>query len=375
MSQNTITVDDIDDIALGATVLGTGGGGDPHVGALVAKRLIRLHGDVQVCRHDQLTTDDFVLPVGMIGAPSVSSERIMAESELSRVMNLAERATGRKPTAVMPIEVGGGNSMVPIAAAALTGLPVVDADAMGRAFPESQMVTYHLAGYKPGTTVMVDHHGNEVTMTPVSGRWSERLARAVTTEMGGSATMIDYMYGGDVVRETAIPGTLTLAKRIGQLLSIRDSCSDDRSPLEALTSELGAFHLFDGKVVDLERGFDAGFTRGTAVLEGIGEWKKLHYELRFQNEMLLGLQDGKLSAVTPDLICILDAATAHPITTERLRYGNRISVVGIPSDARWRTEMGLETAGPRYFGFDLDWQPIERLVAQGNAATNDGSLT
>ena len=364
-----ITVDDIDDIAIGATVLGTGGGGDPHVGALIAKRLIGMHGAVTLIPVEELTAEDFVLPVGMIGAPSVSVERIMAESELVRVIELAERATGRKPTAVMPIEVGGGNSMVPIAAAALTGLPLVDADAMGRAFPESQMVSFHLAGYKPGATVMVDHHGNEVMMTPVTGPWSERLARAITTEMGGSATMIDYMFGGDVVREAAIPGTLTLAKRIGQLLSDRGAKRPDTPLLEVLTEELGAFHLFDGKVVDLERGFDAGFTRGKAMLDGIGAWKGSQYELRFQNEMLLALRDGQLSAVTPDLICILDAATAHPITTETLRYGNRISVIGIPADERWRTDIGIETAGPRYFGFDVDWQPVEQLAAQ-NAAQN-----
>lgn len=375
MARTLITVDDIDDIALGATVLGTGGGGDPHVGALIANRLIALHGDVTLMPVEELTADDFVLPVGMIGAPSVSVERIMAESELVRVIELAERATGRKPTAVMPIEVGGGNSMVPIAAAALSGLPMVDADAMGRAFPESQMVSFHLAGYKPGVTVLVDHHGNEVIMTPVTGPWSERLARAITTEMGGSATMIDYMFGGDIVREAAIPGTLTLAKRIGQLLSGHGTERTDAPLLEILTEELDAFHLFDGKVVDLERGFDAGFTRGKAMLEGIGTWKGSQYELRFQNEMLLALRDGQLSAVTPDLICILDAATAHPITTETLRYGNRISVVGIPADDRWRTDMGIETAGPRYFGFDVDWQPVESLAAQGGPATTERSAS
>lgn len=67
------------------------------------------------------------------------------------------------------------------------------------------MVTFHLAGYGPGTTVLVDHHGNEVVSRPIDGGWSERIARAVTVEMGGGATMIDYAYGGDVVRECAIP--------------------------------------------------------------------------------------------------------------------------------------------------------------------------
>ena len=43
----------------------------------------------------------------------------------------------------MPIEAGGVNSLLPLALAARLGLPVIDADGMGRAFPELQMVTFH----------------------------------------------------------------------------------------------------------------------------------------------------------------------------------------------------------------------------------------
>lgn len=36
--------------------------------------------------------------------------------------------------------------MLPFALAARRGLPVIDADGMGRAFPELQMVTFYLDG-------------------------------------------------------------------------------------------------------------------------------------------------------------------------------------------------------------------------------------
>lgn len=369
MARRTISSHDVDDIALGATVLGTGGGGDPHVGALTAKRLIRLHGDVELITLDELTGDDFVIPIGGIGAPSVSVERIMAESELLQALDAGERTTGRKPTAIMPIEVGGGNSMIPIAAAAIAKLPVVDADAMGRAFPEAQMVTFHLAGYKPGATVMTDHHGNEVVTLPIDGRWSERLARAVTVEMGGAATMIDYMYDGDVVREVGIPGTLTLAQRIGSILSAR---AGELDPVQQLIRELDAHHLFDGKIIDLQRGFEGGFTKGSAELEGIGDFRGSRFELQFQNEMLLAERDGTVVAVTPDLITVIDASSGRPITTESLRYGTRITVIGLPADERWRTPEGLATAGPEYFGFDTAWEPIETLTERFSTATKTG---
>ncbi|GAA2907110.1 DUF917 family protein [Microbacterium keratanolyticum] len=362
-----ITDADIDEIAVGAAVLGTGGGGDPHVGSLMAKRLIRLHGPVRLLAVEELTDDDFVVPVGGIGAPSVSVERIMAESELTAALEAIERAVGRKPTAVMPIEVGGGNSMIPIAAAALAGLPVVDGDAMGRAFPEAQMVTFHLAGYGPGATVLVDHFGNEVVSRPVNGEWSERLARAAVVEMGGGATMIDYAYGGDVVRECAIPGTLTLAKRIGSILRGRSATGDelrDDERIDALCDDLGAYRLFDGKVSDLQREVDGGFTRGAAELDGVGGDRGATFRLDFQNEMLLARRDGQIAAVTPDLIAVLDLATGMPITTDDVRYGARVTVIGIPCDDRWRTPMGLATAGPDHFGYDVDWVPVEQFATQ-----------
>lgn len=364
-----ITHDDIDAIALGAAVLGTGGGGSPHVGALIAKRLLREHGPVRLVQVTDLADDDMVAPIGAIGSPSVSIERIQSEAELLAALHASARAVGLEPTAIMPIEVGGGNSMIPIAAAALAGLPVVDGDAMGRAFPESQMVTFHLAGYAPGPAVLADYHGNVVTVRAASGEWSERFARAITVEMGGSTTMVDYVHPGAVVRECAIPGTLTLAKRIGAILHGVDGAGRairDDERITALCADLGAFRLFDGKVTDLQHSVVGGFTRGAAQLEGVASHRGSTFTLEFQNEMLLARRDGQLAAVTPDLIVVLDLATGMPITTESLRYGARVAVIGLPCNERWRTEIGLRTAGPGYFGYDVEWIPVERLNASNN---------
>lgn len=359
MTLTHITEEDVESISIGAAVLGTGGGGDPHVGTLIARRLIREHGAVPVKAVHELSDDDFVVPVGMIGAPSVAIEKIMSEAELASVLDLLESVLGRKATAIMPIEIGGGNSLIPIACAAIMGLPIVDGDAMGRAFPEAQMVTFHLAGYGPGLTSMVDANGNAVITRPVDGAWSEQLARALTIPMGGSATMADYAYGGAVVRECAIPGTLSQARDIGALLL--DPKRDGACKWESLMNDLGAYQLFEGKVSDIQRTFEGGFTRGSARLEGLGPDRGAGFELLFQNEMLLARRNGELAAVTPDLICVLDSATAAPITTETIKYGARVHVIGMPCNEKWRTPRGLETAGPGYFGYPVDFVPLEEL--------------
>ena len=59
---------------------------------------------------------------------------------------------------------------------------MVDADGMGRAFPELQMNTFFIYGVKPAPGALCDEKGNVVVFNEVaSATWLEKLARA---EMG-----------------------------------------------------------------------------------------------------------------------------------------------------------------------------------------------
>lgn len=353
-------------IAVGAAVLGTGGGGDPHIGKLMAKEAIRKHGPVRVVGPDELEDDALVVPLSMIGAPTVMNEKIPSIEQMLKPLDLIEKELGRKVSAIMPIEVGGGNSLVPVIAAAERNIPIVDADAMGRAFPESQMVTFYLDGIDCSPITMADERGNGVLMHAIDGVWEERMARAVTIQMGGSASICDYPVTGVQVKESAIPYTLTLAYEIGRTLF--ESKEAKLNPIEELLKQLNGYALFHGKAVDIRRRTEGGFTRGEAIFEGTDAKKGHTMRLFFQNEFLLATEDGNSVAVTPDLISVLDQDTGMPITTENLKYGARVSVVGFPCDSKWRTPKGLETVGPEYFGYKVPYIPIETLVAgQGGA--------
>jgi DUF917 family protein len=59
--------------------------------------------------------------------------------------------------------------------------------------------------------------------------------------------------------------------------------------------------------------------------------------------------------VVPDLICTVALDDAEPVTTERLRYGLRVAVLGIPAPAILRQPEALRVIGPRAFGYDLDY--------------------
>lgn len=70
-------------------------------------------------------------------------------------------------------------------------------------------------------------------------------------------------------------------------------------------------------------------------------------EIQIQNENLIARVDGKVRAIVPDLICIMDAETTEPITTEYLRYGQRVVVVSVAVPPIMRTPRGAGSVWPQ----------------------------
>lgn len=347
----------IEDIALGAAVLGSGGGGDPFIGKLMALQAVEECGPVRLLDADELDDGALCVPAAMMGAPTVMVEKIPNGAELVRAYRSLAAFLGHDVSCVAPIEAGGVNSMIPLALAARLGLPVADGDGMGRAFPELQMVTFHLDAIRATPMVVADEKGNDVLLRTVDNLWTERIARVVTVQMGGAAMIALYAMSGTQFKRSAIRGTLTLAERIGRALRDRQP---GLGPVEALLAAAGGGRiLFHGKIVDIERRTSGGFVRGTVLVSGVDECAGHVVEVRFQNENLAALSGGRVIASVPDLIVLLDRETARPITTEGLRYGYRVVVVGLPCAARWRLPDGLATVGPAYFGYDDAYVPLE----------------
>ncbi|MBB6546838.1 DUF917 domain-containing protein [Nonomuraea rubra] len=348
-------MNDIPALARGCAVLGTGGGGDVRTGSLAAIRAIREYGPVPLLKLDDLPGDALILPLSGIGAPTVSHEMIHGEDEPKRIAEEAERIFGRPPSAIMSSEIGGANGVAPVAWAAQLGVPLLDADGMGRAFPEVQMVSMYVAGIPADLVIMSDVAGNVVTIRPVDGLWSERIARAVCVAAGSHALMSDYLLTADRARGAVIEGTVTRALEIGRAT---EGAAD---PLAALRDRLGATRLITGKLTDVARRTTGGFVRGTATIEGTGDDRGRRLTLELQNENLVADEGGRIRAMVPDLITVVDTETAAAIQTEALRYGQRVTVLAWPCDPLWRTPKGLETAGPRAFGYDLGYVPVEEL--------------
>ena len=204
-----VTAEILDALEIGAGILGTGGGGNPYLGKIEALQQLKAGRIIQVVSLDEIGDDAFVTTVGGMGSPTVGIERVGRGDECVRAMRALERHLGRHFTHVIPGEIGGSNSMRPMIVAAQTGLPVIDGDGMGRAFPELQMDTFSIYGVAPTPGTLADPRGHEVIFDRISDPVTlERYARAVTIQMGGAAGYAFPPMTAEEVRRTAIPGTV-----------------------------------------------------------------------------------------------------------------------------------------------------------------------
>lgn len=294
---------------------------------------------------EAMDDDALIVPVAVMGAPAVMLEELPRGDEAVAALRSLEAVLGRKAEAIFCIEAGGLNETTPVAVAATVGLPVIDGDGMGRAFPEFQMVSMTMFGVHACPMAMSDEKGNALVLNTVDNLSTQKFARVIIVEMGGAGMIALYPMTGAQAKRSILRGSLSLISNIGRL--IRAEQAANRTPADRLARELNGVRLFEGRVTDVDRRTEGGFARGQATIKGLEAYQGRNLTLKFQNEFLMAeTEDGTPRAMTPDPICLLDLETIQPITTEQLAYGYRVIVFGLPCDPKWRTGHGLSRVGP-----------------------------
>lgn len=192
----------------------------------------------------------------------------------------------------------------------------------------------------------------------------ERVSRKIYTPYGSIAATCKAPRTGAEVKRWGIPFTTTQAIKIGA--AVREAQRLHHDPIDAILEAEDGKLLYRGKVVDVERRTTEGFLRGRTRFDGVDDWRGASMkETNFQNEWIVAWLDGKPSAMSPDLICVLDSVSGEAIGSETLRYGQRVTVIALRSPAVFLTPKGLQHVGPRAFGYDLDFKSV--------FASSDGS--
>ncbi|MCW2958150.1 MAG: hypothetical protein JWP18_953, partial [Solirubrobacterales bacterium] len=319
------------DLARGCGLLGAGGGGDTFIPLTIARRAVADHGPVDVVEPSDLPPDGLVMPCGLLGSLLVAAERIPSGDEGRDLRAVVQARFGDVVVALMPYSIGGGNGLVCAAWAARLGLPLLDADAMGRTFPSLAQMATGLGGIRATPAVLTDGRGNTVVLDAADDACAERLARRIAESMGGVCAVAVACLTVRDARRCAIIGSISGAVARGA----------DRDGLGRVLAE--------GRLGEIERRVAGGVIGVSTTLDAGGR----RIRLEAQSEILLALENGAVRAVVPDALALVDAASSAPLLVERLRDGQAVRLLVLDAAPIWRTPGGRALTGPTAFALEL----------------------
>lgn len=334
-----LDVHDLDDLAIGATLLGSGGGGDPSADLLLAKEMITSRGSLEYVSVDDIPDDANIITAGYIGAPLVSIEKLQSDGEWSRGAELL----GKHFWGIASAEIGGSNAFAGIIASIECGAKLIDADTLGRAFPYVHISSCALAGVGPAPASIVGGKHDGVVIHCRSPQMLEAIARPIVTVFGSTAAGLLYPMNGAIAKRALVRGSLSQAIRLGKLLKRSKSVSD-------FLSKVSSKHLGRGVIVDIIQHVEEGFLRGEVVVE----CDSGRIRVDIQNEYLLVRDAQRVLGTTPDIIALLDSNTLKPISSDQVRFGLSVDVALISAPSIWKTAAGLALTAPKAFGYNTE---------------------
>lgn len=368
---------EIEDFVNGLVLFGTGGGGGPAEQS-IDRLQIALESGVPIgwTDIDELPGDAWTFSVAGVGgrAPAEGPDPALLKrtgllqhaftdfkgTQLAAARTLAE-LHGVTLGAVIPVELGSGNTVTPLLVAAELGIPLVDGDYCGRAKPEIQQSTLEIEGHGVWPLVFVDRWGNVIHIpSAVSAAMVDRIGRHLCSAALGGIAVARALLPVSDARRAVVRGSCESAYQAGHVISEARRSGED--PIVAVVDHLGGKRIFDGVIERTDEDPDSGyqFHLCTHRLNGLGANAGQSAAIWVKNEHHVVWVDDMPRAMSPDIIAVLDSGSGKPMTNHEILPGRAVSVIAAPPlDARWRSPKGIELLGPGAFGFDFDYQPFE----------------
>ncbi len=361
------------DLIRGCLFMGTGGGGTAEWGEDVFADALDEGLTIEWVDVDDIPDDAWTVTVYGMGSSAPPSPETQEEiARLGLVDKLGHRAmdvavqemgeyAGLKIGAIVPGELGAGNTPAPLVTGARLGIPVVDGDYAGRAVPEEIQGTPNLYGKKGWPLATVDGWGNVCIVKEVCDlHMMERIGKMLSVAAYGGCYIASYLLNGEEMKEVVVRNTLTNSLELGR--TIRQAQEQGKDPVLAGLEFTGGWLLFEGEVTQKVWEDRGGYMIGTTHIAGRGEYKDQSLRVWFKNENLVSWLDDEPFVTSPDLVVIVDRKTGEGIMNSSIEAGQQVAVIGVKGLDAFRSQKGLSGAGPRYFGFDIDYVPIEEII-------------
>jgi hypothetical protein len=366
---------DVEDFVRGCTFYGTGGGGKPTLGLKLLYEDLEKMGEIPISDPTSIRDDAWVCTpflMGSIAPMTPETEAKMRGAGLTKKIGMADRILMLSVRelesyadvvveALVPGELGGGNTPAPIDVAMSLGKKVVNGDYAGRAIPQIDQMTTYLADIPSHPTSYVDEWGNvTIVKTAVNYRLAEALGKMISVAAFGLVGGAGMLMTGKEMKKVVIPNTLSECMLAGQTL--RKAVEAKKDPAEAVAKAASGWILFSGKVVKKQWEDREGYLWGTNTIEGHDRFKGHKFKIFYKNENHVTWLDGKPYVTSPDIIEVIRKETGEPITNTNIKEGDLVSVLGLRGRKPFETPKGLDVLGPKNFGFDIEHVPIEKVV-------------
>ena len=367
---------EIQDFVRGCTFMGTGGGGDPETGVAWLEAARDEGIEIGWVAPSEIPDDVWTacpFLMGSIAPLTDEAKRRMQDLDLTNEpyksiqaesIRLLEKHMDVKVGALVAIELGGSNTAGAIAAAGRLGIPAVDGDYTGRAIPEIPQTTPYLNDLPLWPISSVDKYGNLcVIQESVGYEMAGRMGKFLAASSFGLAGQAGFLFKGSDMKRAVISGTLSDCLHIGR--SIRESREAGRNPIHELVDRLNGWLLFEGEVS--KKGWEdkEGYYWGTHTISGEGEFSGSEFKIWFKNENHVSWLDGRTYVTSPDMLNVVNRETGEPYANSQIEEGQQVAVIGLRAVEQFRSPRGIDILGPRHFGFDIDYTPIEDLVGKG----------
>ncbi len=371
--------DDVDDLIRGLTLLGTGGGGRPEQGRDALLPHVEAGRTITWVPVDSIPDDTWVCSTFGMGsiapAEPLPAERRQAlgyptdwtvARPMVRAVQELQAWTGRRVAAILPFELGAGNTASPIDAAIRLGVAIVDGDCAGRAIPELSQTTAAIAGIRFAPGAIADAWGNVLLVKETASELvTERIGKLVSLatklpDAKAQCAHAGFLMTGKDLKQIAVRDGISRALAVGR--TIRQALAVQQDPVEAAARGLGGWVLFRGRIAKKEWESRDGYMFGTTVVDGEGPDAGHTLRVWFKNENHVTWRDERPWVMAPDLVMLLDAEDGTAYTNTLLPEGARVGVVGASADPKLRTGPALALLGPQHYGYDLGYTPIERLM-------------
>lgn len=353
-----LTREDVADILHGATLFGGGGGGDLKEGFDLIDEALRVGKGFRMVSLCDLPDDAVLCTPYLLGAVSDLPERDpAARHPLLHAFETLEADQGHRIHGTIACELGGSNTAVPFFVAAMKDAVVVDADPAGRAVPEITHSTYALAGLPPDPIYLANARGERMILDNIADdQRAEDIVRALAQASSNDIAAIDHVMPAGALRRALISGTLSKARRLGQLL--RAGRSDPPALPPKIAQAAGGAVVFEGRVIKSTHRTEGGFTLGRFSVAGDGAFTGQTCAVDLKNENMVAWVDDTAVATIPDIITVLNRTTGEVTTNPHVQPDDHVAILVLPAPDAFLSPAGLAAFGPGYAGLDMDFWSV-----------------